>query len=384
MTTVAETRPISEPEEITTTIEERIYTASQWQLMWWKFRKHKLAMAGTLVAAVFYFVAIFCEFLSPYTLEKRYTRYSWAPPQHIHFVDAEGKFHLRPFVYGTVRKEDPVTRRRTFHEDTSEIYPIYFFVHGEPYKMWGRFEADLHLFGVKGGRRASIFLLGTDQLGRDMLSRLFYGTRISLSIGLVGVSLSLVIGALLGGISGYYGGVADTILQRVIELLRAIPTIPLWMALSAALPPDLPPLQVYFGITIILSLIGWTGLARVVRGKLLSLREEDFVMAARIAGASEMRVIVRHLLPSFLSHIIVTITMAIPGMILGETALSFLGIGLRPPVTSWGVLLQAAQQVQILAHEPWLLYPAIFVITAVLAFNFAGDGLRDAADPYAR
>jgi peptide/nickel transport system permease protein len=362
--------------------EERLYTASQWQLTWWKFRKHRLAVFSTAVVAVFYVMAIFCEFLAPYPLEARDSKYALAPPQRIHFFGENG-FSLRPFVYGREKQSDPETWRITFVENKDEIHPIYFFTPGQTYKFWGVWETDLHLFGVEDPE-VVVSLLGMDKIGRDLLSRLIYGSRISLSIGLVGILLTLVIGAILGGISGYYGGMIDNVIQRVIEMLRSIPRLPLWMALSAALPPTLSPVRVYFGITVILSIIGWTGLARVVRGKILSLREEDFVMAARLAGAAEMRVIVRHLLPSFLSHIIVSVTMSIPGMILAETSLSFLGIGLRPPVTSWGVLLQSAQSVEALAHHPWFLAPVFFIIAAVLAFNFVGDGLRDAVDPYVR
>ncbi|NLS77969.1 MAG: ABC transporter permease [Chloroflexi bacterium] len=363
--------------------EEKIHTASQWQLMWWKFRRHRMAIAGGIFIAIMYFVAALCEFLAPYPLDKRFAKFNAAPPQPIRFVDAEGRFHLRPFVYALREYSDPVTWRLTYQDDTTKMAPIYLFVRRDGYKFWGRWAGNLHLFGVKG-EQETLFLLGTDNLGRDLYSRILYGARISLSIGLVGVLISLAIGAVLGGISGYYGGITDTILQRTIELLRSIPTIPLWMALSAALPPGLPPQQTYFGITVILSIIGWTGLARVTRGKVLALREEDFVMAARIGGTSELRIIVRHLLPSFLSHLIVTVTLSIPGMILGETSLSFLGLGLRPPVTSWGVLLQDAQNIVAIAHTPWKLLPALFVIATVFAFNFLGDGLRDAADPYAR
>jgi len=359
--------------------EEKLYVASQWQLMWRKFIKHKLAIFGGGVLAVFYIVAIFCEFFSPYDIYKRYTKYIYCPPQRIHFFDEKGNFYFRPFVYGVKRKIDPKTFRRGYIEDKTKKYPIYFFVHGHKYKFWGLFKTDIHLFGVKEG---VIFLFGTDKLGRDLFSRNIYASRISLSIGLVGVAISFVLGSLLGGISGYYGGVADTIIQRIIEFLICIPTIPLWMALSAALPPRWSPIKVYFSITVILSIVGWAGLARVVRGKFLELREEDFVMAAKISGASEQRIITRHLLPSFLSYLIVSITLSIPNMILGETALSFLGLGIRPPAVSWGALLKDAQNVRTVALHPWLLIPGLFVIITVLAFNFLGDGLRDAADPY--
>jgi peptide/nickel transport system permease protein len=307
------------------------------------------------------------------------------PPQLPRFIDAEGNFHLRPFVYGLVLDRDPVTLRPRYKLDTSKMYPIYFFVRGAPYKMWGFISADRHLFGLsRDVTDMKLFLFGSDRLGRDMYSRVVYGARISLSIGLVGVILSLVLGILLGGISGYYGGNIDLAIQRVIEFLRSMPTIPLWMALGAALPPKWPPERVYFGITVILSLIGWTWMARVVRGRFLALREEDFVMAARLAGSSELRIITLHMVPSFLSHIIATVTLSIPNMILSETSLSFLGLGLRPPAISWGVLLQEAQNVQSVALSPWLLMPGLAVVIVVLAFNFMGDGLRDAADPYSR
>ena len=359
-------------------VEESYYVASQWQLMWRKLIKHKLAIFGGTILAIFYFVAIFCEFLSPYDIYKGRIEYIYCPPQRLHFFDEKG-FHLRPFVYGVKQTMDPETWRRIYVENKTEKHPVYFFVRGDKYKLWNIFPSNIHLFGVREG---TIFLFGTDKLGRDLFSRNIHAARISLSIGLVGVALSFVLGAILGGISGYYGGTADMIIQRVIELLICIPSIPLWMSLAAALPPDWSPLKVYFGITIILSVIGWCGLARVVRGKLISSREEDFVMAAKIAGASEGRIITRHLLPSFLSYLIVNLTLAIPNMILGETSLSFLGIGLRPPAVSWGVLLQQAQNVRTVVLHPWLLIPGLFVIITVLAFNFLGDGLRDAADPY--
>lgn len=361
--------------------DERIYVASQWQLTWWKFRRHRLAIVSGIVLIIIYLLAAFCEFLSPYDPNVYDVKYTYAPPQRIRFIDKDGRFHMRPFVYGYKREIDLETLRRKYVPDPDKVYPIYFFVKGAPYKFWGIWESDLHLFGVKEG---TIFLLGADRMGRDMFSRILYGARISTTIGLVGVLMSFVLGIIIGGFSGYYGGTFDVITQRVIEFLRSIPTIPLWMALSAALPPHWPPLRVYFGITVILSLIGWTHLARVVRSRFLSLREEDFVMAARLVGASEFRIITRHMVPSFMSYIIASITLSIPGMILGETSLSFLGLGLRPPTISWGVLLQEAQNVRTVALTPWLLLPGLMVVITVLAFNFLGDGLRDAADPYAR
>jgi len=361
--------------------EAEAYAASQWQLMWWKFRKHRLAMAAGLVIVGLYVVAVFCEFLAPYTLDHRQVPYAFAPPQRLHFVSDEG-VHLWPFVYGIKGVRHPETLRKFYIEDRKRKYAVRLFVRGEPYRMWGLFKTDLHLFGVADG--GTLFLLGTDHLGRDLLSRIIYGSRISLTIGLVGVTLSFVFGLVIGVVSGYYGGWIDNLIQRGIEILRSFPSIPLWMALAAALPSSWSPLEIYMGITVVLSFVGWTGLARQVRGKILSLREEDFATAALLAGASRWRIMTRHLLPSFMSHIIVSLTLAVPGMILGETSLSFLGLGLRPPVTSWGVLLKEAQNVQAVAFQPWLLTPVVFVIITVLAFNFVGDGLRDAADPYSR
>ncbi|MDD5454531.1 MAG: ABC transporter permease [Candidatus Ratteibacteria bacterium] len=360
--------------------EEKLYVASQWRLMWWRFKRHKLAMSSAVVLVIFYLVAVFCEFISPYEPFERDLNYVQAPPQKIHFVDEEGKFHFVPFTYQTKQTLDPETWAWGSVEDKSQRYTIRLFVRGSRYKFWNLFYSDLHLFGVEKG--GNIHLLGTDRLGRDMLSRIIYGSRISLSIGLIGVAFSFILGIIFGGIAGYYGGVVDNVIQRIIETLISIPGLPLWMALSAALPATWPSIRVYFGMTVIMSVLGWTGLARVVRGKFLALREEDFVVAARLCGTSEGKIIFKHLLPSFMSHIIVSLTLAVPGMILGETTLSFLNIGLRPPIVSWGVLLNGAQNVQAVAMAPWLLFPALFVIIAVLAFNFLGDGLRDAADPY--
>ncbi len=359
---------------------EDIYMASQWQLMWWRFRKHRMAILSIGVLVILYLIAAFCEFVATHDPNTFYQDFTYAPPRQIRFVDEDG-FHLRPFVYGYTKERDLETFALTFVPDETVKYPIRFLVRGTPYKLWGIFPSDLHLFGIEADE--PLYLLGADRMGRDLFSRIVYGARISLSIGLVGVFLSMILGILIGGISGYYGGTVDIIVQRMIELLIAIPTIPLWMGLSAALPPDWSPVKTYFGITVILSVIGWSGLARVVRGKFISLREEDFVMAAQLMNATDMRIIWRHLVPSFLSHLIASLTLAVPGMILAETSLSFLGIGMRPPAISWGVLLQEAQNFRSVANAPWLLIPGLFVVLAVLAFNFVGDGLRDAADPYA-
>ena len=362
----------------------RVAVASFWQLIWWRYRRHRVAVFSTFVVLIFYLIAAFSEFVAPYDPEAKFVKYKLHPPTPIQIVDADGNWRM-PFIYQTVRERDPETFRNTYHEDTAIRHPIRLFPKGEPYELWGELSITTKLFGLDVlQEEQGFFLLGTDRLGRDMFSRVSYGARLSLSIGLIGVIISLVLGILLGGLSGYYGGVIDNIIQRIIEFLRSIPSIPLWMGLSAALPPSWPILYVYFSITVILSLIGWTGMARVVRGKFLQLREEEFVMAAKFAGSNEMRIILRHMLPSFLSHIIAAMSLSIPTMILSETALSFLGLGLRPPAISWGVLLKEAQNISAVAIAPWtMIAPAIMVVIAVTAFNFMGDGMRDAADPYA-
>jgi peptide/nickel transport system permease protein len=363
------------------TVEERIFVASQWQLMWWRFRKHKLAMISGVIVIGFYLVALGADFLAyadPHTSE---AQRSLMPPQPIYLFEG---WRFSPYIYAVKGRRDPLTFKRVYQADADQKIPIRFFARGFEYRFLGLIPTNIHLIGVDQGHEAekSVFLLGTDVQGRDLWSRLMYATRISMTIGLVGVTLSLFLGVLLGGISGLYGGLADTLIQRLIEILRSIPTIPLWMGLAAALPREWSILQVYFAITIIISLLGWTELARVVRGRFLALREEDFVVSARLVGCTQMRIIFVHMVPSFMSHIIAATTLALPAMIISETSLSFLGLGLRPPAISWGVLLQQAQNVQTVAISPWLMLPSLPVIVAVLAFNFLGDGLRDAADPY--
>jgi peptide/nickel transport system permease protein len=363
--------------------EQRIFVASQWQLMWWRFRKHKLAVASAFVILGFYVVVVGADFLAYADPDLSEAQRSLMPPQRLYLFDG---WRFAPHVRAVKGARDPQTFKRVYRADPDDKIPVRFFAQGFEYRFLGFIPTTRHLIGVDGDRDAAktIFLLGTDVQGRDLWSRLVYGTRISLTIGLIGVSMSLVLGVLLGGLSGFYGGFVDTLIQRVIEILRSIPTIPLWMGLAAALPRDWTILQVYFAITIIISLLGWTELARVVRGRFLALREEDFVVSARLVGCSQMRTIFVHMVPSFMSHIIAATTLALPAMIVSETALSFLGLGLRPPAISWGVLLQQAQNVQTVAISPWLMLPALPVIVAVMAFNFLGDGLRDAADPYGR
>ena len=359
--------------------KEKLFVASQWQLIRWRFFRHKLAMVALIVLSLFYLSAVFAEFVAPYDPRRNNVEELSAPPQLIRFVDDLGRFHLRPFVYGMTSEFDLSSMRRTYQVDNTEEYPIFLFVRGDPYKLWGLIPLDLHLFGVQEG---VMFLFGSDRQGRDMVSRIIHGGRVSLSVGLVGIVFSFVLGIIIGGISGYYGGRIDIVIQRAIEIIRSIPTLPLWMALSVALPPFWTMIQVYFSIVVILSLVGWTDLARVVRGKFMSVRVEDYVMAAAVGGAGQARIIFKHLLPSFYSYIIASLTLSIPWMILGETALSFIGLGLQAPAISWGVLLKGSQEISVLAKTPWLLIPSIFIIVAILAFNFVGDGLRDAADPY--
>lgn len=367
-------------QEIAEREEDRISVATQWQLMWWRFRRHRLAMVGTAVVLLFYASVVFADFLAYADPGASEAQRSLLPPQRIHLFQ-DGRF--APFVYGLTGKRDPMTFKRVYTPDPDKKIPVRFFARGFEYRFLGLFAADRHVIGLDGARaEEGLFVLGTDEQGRDLWSRLMYGTRTSLTIGLLGVAMSLVLGVVLGGISGLWGGVVDTVIQRVIEILRSIPTIPLWMGLASALPNDWTVMQVYFAITVIISLVGWTELARVVRGRFLSLREEDFVMAAELCGSSRTRIIVSHLIPSFLSHIIAATTLAIPAMIISETSLSFLGLGLRPPAISWGVLLQQAQSIQALAISPWLLTASVPVIIVILALNFMGDGLRDAADPY--
>lgn len=361
-------------------LDDDYYIASQWQLVWRKYRRHRLAVVSTLIIAIFYFVAIFADFFAANDYQARHAELATMPPQAIHFFDEEGGFHLRPFVYNMDQTLNLDTLEREYSEDTSVRYPIQFFVRGDPYELWGIFESDIHFIGV--AEPGTFFPFGTDNLGRGLYSRNIHASRISLSIGFVGVMVSFILGSIIGGISGYFGGQVDLVIQRLIEFIISIPTLPLWIALAAALPPHWTTVQVYFGITTVLAMIGWTTLARAVRGKLLETREADFVMAAKISNMGDFDIIIKHLLPSFASYLIVSLTLAIPNMILAETALSFLDIGMRPPAVSWGVLLQDAQNIRSIAQTPWLFIPVIFVIVIVLCFNFVGDGLRDAADPY--
>ena len=368
------------PADSAPTREEREYIASQWKLVWWRFRRHRLAMVSTTIVLLLYLVAIFPEFLSIHDPRDSLSKRVYMSPQRIHFFDG---FRPRPFVYKVTGRRNPVTLAMEHPQDRSVKHYINFFVRGHEYEVFGLFGTNIHLFGAETEEgMESFYPLGTDKLGRGVYSRLMYGTRISMSIGLVGVAISLFMGVLMGGISGYRGGYIDMAIQRLIEFLRAMPTIPVWLSLGAAIPQDWSVIKVYFAILIIISLISWTTLAREVRGRFLSMRQEDFVIAARLYGTGQMRIIFRHMLPSFMSHIIATTTLAIPAIIIAETSLSFLGLGLKQPAISWGVLLFEAQNLQAVANAPWLLVPGLLVIFAVLTLNFMGDGLRDAADPY--
>ncbi len=362
------------------TAEEKMFQATQWQLMMRKFRKHKLAQVGLWVLVVLYTLVIFTEFFATMDYSSRIKDHILQQPMTIHWFH-EGKF-IGPFVYTYERANDPVTLHRIYTEvkEESEIHRLRLFTRGDSYKMWGLVPGDLHFVGTEDGYVLHLF--GTDSAGRDLFSRVIQATRLSLTVGLVGVFFTFILGCLFGGISGFYGGAADMIIQRLIEFLSSMPSIPLWMALAAAMPTTWSTVQTYFMITIILSLIGWCSLARTIRGKILQLRSEDYVMAARLSGASDRHLIVKHLLPGFSSYLIVSLTLQVPQMILGETSLSFLGIGLRSPAVSLGVLLKDAQNISAIANSPWLMIPGLFIIIAVMAFNFLGDGLRDAADPY--
>ena len=359
--------------------DKNFYYATQWSLIRSRFRQHRLALVSLFILALLYLFAIFSDFLAPYSSTQRFSKYNFAAPTSIHIYDPEEGL-LRPFVYGQKKILDKKTFAWKYEPDLTKKIYIQFFTEGEEYSLFGIFKSKIHFFGID--EKTPVFLFGSDRLGRDVFSRTIHGSQISLSIGLVGVSLSFLIGILLGGISGYYGGYIDDVIQRFIDFMISLPTIPLWMAFSAVLPRDWSSLKTYFAITIILSIISWGPLARVTRGKILALREEDYTLAAKAAGASTSRIIVKHLLPGFTSHLIVSITLSIPGMILAETALSFLGLGIQPPAVSWGTLLQDSQDLMAITNQPWLLIPALFVIGTVLLFNFVGDGLRDAADPY--
>ncbi|TGQ68207.1 MAG: ABC transporter permease [Mesorhizobium sp.] len=364
--------------EAMTPEQAKVFQASQLRLMWWKFRRHRLALISGIFLAALYFGILICEFLAPYNLHTRNMDYIYSPPQRVHLFH-NGQF-VGPFVYGRQMTLDMDTLKRDYVEKQDDVQRIRFFCKGDSYRFWGLIEGNRHL--VCPAENGQLFLAGTDRLGRDVFSRIIYGARISLTIGLVGISFSFLLGIVIGGLAGYHGGIFDLIVQRIIEVLQSIPSIPLWLALAAIMPITWSPILIYFGITVILGLIHWTGLARAVRSKLLALREEDYVLAAQLMGARSSRIIRRHLIPGFMSHLIATATISIPGMILGETALSFLGLGLRAPTTSWGILLTEARSVSVIAFYPWLLLPMLPVILVILAFNFLGDGLRDAADPY--
>ena len=379
------TQIVSAREEVIDDFDDTLKVLGPWALVWRKFKRHRLAMWSGVIVALIYLIAIFGEFLAPVQIHETSVRNTFQPPQSIHlFVTREdGAREFLLHAKGMKMELDREALRRTFTVDESKIIPLGFWVRGYEYKFLGLFPTDVHLFGPTNPRD-TVYFLGADRLGRDVFSRIILGTRVSMSIGLVGVAVSLVIGVLLGGASGYYGGWIDGLIQRFVEFIRSVPTIPLWMGLAAAIPLDWPPLRTYFVVTVIVSMIGWTTLAREVRGKFLSLRNEDFITAARLDGLTNWEVIVKHMVPSFSSHIIASLTLAVPLMILAETSLSFLGIGLQPPIVSWGTLLKEAQNIRSIIEAPWLLIaPGTMIVIAVLTLNFLGDGVRDAADPHA-
>jgi peptide/nickel transport system permease protein len=379
MATQTETRPDAEalPLEME---QETTAMLTVGQLMWLRFRKNKPAVYGGIFLIIMYLAMIFSGFISPYGVRQTHDKFPGAAPNKVRFIDIQGQFHIQPFVYGYTRKVDPKTFKPTFSEDTKVAYQIKLFTKGAEYDILGIFKSNIHLFGVDEPGR--VFLLGTDITGRDLFTRILYGSRVSLTVGLVGVALSLIIGTILGVMAGFYGGLFDMVLQRIVEVLQSFPQVPLWLALASAVPVNWDPIKVYFGITVVLSIVNWGGLARQVRGKVLSLREATYVTAARYTNCSDWRIITRHLLPNTLSHVLVVATLSVPGMILGETALSFLGLGIRPPMVSWGVLMSDMQSLRVFLTQPWLITPAAFVVSVIIAYNFLGDGIRDAADPF--